>query len=57
LRAIAYRGEASTYEIELATGKTLRATLSNTARGRVPHAVGETVALSWEPPSGVVLTS
>jgi len=57
LRAIAYRGEASTYEIELATGKTLRATLSNTARGRAPHAVGETVALSWEPASGVVLTS
>jgi putrescine transport system ATP-binding protein len=55
VRGIAYRGEASTYEIELANGKRLRVTMPNTAR-RVPSfAAGQTVALSFEPGACVVL--
>lgn len=57
VRSVAYRGEASTYEIALATGKIMRATLSNTERRAAPFAVGQSVALSWEPAACVVLAS
>ncbi|HEX7967258.1 MAG TPA: ABC transporter ATP-binding protein [Stellaceae bacterium] len=52
--AIAYRGEASSYEIELATGKMLRATVPNTKRRAVPFAVGQSVGLVFEPGACVV---
>jgi len=55
IRAIAYRGEASTYEVELATGKVLRATWPNIERRAPPFAVGETIRLGFEPGAGVVL--
>ena len=55
VRAMADRGEASTYEIELPTGKMLRVSASNTdRRGRV-YAPGEAVALGWDPAAAIVL--
>jgi len=54
IAAIAYRGEASSYEIELATGRTLRATLPNTRRRAPPFAVGQSVGLTFEPGACVV---
>jgi putrescine transport system ATP-binding protein len=56
LRGAAYRGEASTFEIELPTGKLLRVTLPNTAAQARPYALGEAVTLGWEPAAAVVLT-
>ena len=56
IRAVAYRGEASTYEIDLAGGKVLRATLANSARHVQPFAVGQAIFLGWEPAAGVVLS-
>ncbi len=56
VRALAFRGEASDVEIELASGKVLRATLANTARrDNAPVAVGQEITLSWAPESGIVL--
>ena len=54
IAAIAYRGEASSYEIELATGKMLRATVPNTKRRAAPFAVGQSVGLVFEPGACVV---
>jgi putrescine transport system ATP-binding protein len=54
ITAIAYRGEASSYEIELATGRSLRATLPNTRRRTPPFTVGQTVGLTFEPAACVV---
>ena len=51
----AYRGEASTYEVELAGGKLLRVTLTNTQRTIRPLAAGQAVTLAFEPAAAVVL--
>jgi putrescine transport system ATP-binding protein len=56
VRGVAYRGEASTYEIELATGKLLRMTLPNTLRQAEPLRSGEMVQLAFAPAAGVVLS-
>jgi putrescine transport system ATP-binding protein len=55
VRGTAYRGEASTYEVELAGGKLLRVTLTNTRRSAQPFAAGQAVALAFEPAAAVVL--
>ncbi len=55
VRAIAYRGEASTIEIELARGKLLRATQPNTAREAPALTLGQPIAVAWDPASAVVL--
>src|SRR5260370_41803903 len=55
IAAIAYRGDASSYEIELATGRTLRATLPNTRRRAPPFAVGQSIGLAFQPVACVVL--
>jgi putrescine transport system ATP-binding protein len=56
VRAVAYRGEASTYEVELATGKVLRVSLANTERRRIPAlAEGDAASLAFSPASAVVL--
>jgi len=55
VRGMAYRGEASTYEVELASGKTLRVSLSNTARQQALFAAGNAVTLGFAPASAVVL--
>ena len=49
MRGAAYRGEASTYEVELASGKVLRVTQVNAARQAQPYAAGETVSLAFAP--------
>jgi putrescine transport system ATP-binding protein len=56
VRAMAYRGEASTYEVALETGKVLRVTVANTGRGSMatPHE-GAAVSLAFAPGAGVVL--
>ncbi len=55
VRGAAYRGEASTYEVELAGGKLLRVTLVNAARRAPPYGAGEAVALAFAPAAAVVL--
>ncbi|MGO8915628.1 MAG: ABC transporter ATP-binding protein [Stellaceae bacterium] len=55
VRGAAYRGEASTYEVELASGKVLRVTQVNAARQAQPYAAGETVSLAFAPAAAVVL--
>jgi putrescine transport system ATP-binding protein len=55
--AIAYRGDASTYEIELATGKILHAMAPNTERHARPFAVGQPVGLAFAPEAAVLLQS
>ena len=55
VRSAAYRGEASTYEIELASGRLVRVTLPNATRLNQPLAAGQAVALSWAPAAGVLL--
>ena len=55
VRAMAYRGEASTYEVELASGKLLRVSQPNTARQAQAFAVGQAVALGFAPAACVVL--
>jgi putrescine transport system ATP-binding protein len=55
VRGMAYRGEASTYEIELASGKLLRVSVPNTARQRRDYAPGEAVTLGFAPAAAVVL--
>jgi putrescine transport system ATP-binding protein len=55
VRAMAYRGEASTYEVELETGKVLRVTVANTERESVAAPEGAAVSVSFAPGAGVVL--
>jgi putrescine transport system ATP-binding protein len=55
ISAIAYRGEASSYEVELTGGRTLRATLPNTKRRAPPFTIGQQVGLAFEPGACVVL--
>jgi putrescine transport system ATP-binding protein len=55
VRGAAYRGEASTYEVELASGKLLRVTQVNLARRTQPYAAGESVSLGFAPAAAVVL--
>jgi putrescine transport system ATP-binding protein len=55
VRGAAYRGEASTYEVELASGKLLRVTLPNTGRRTEGYATGQGVMLAFAPAAAVVL--
>ena len=55
VRSMSYRGEASTYEVELAGGKIVRVTLPNATRQQRRFAVGDAVTLAFAPDSGVVL--
>jgi putrescine transport system ATP-binding protein len=55
VRGAAYRGEASTYEVELEGGKVLRVTEVNAARRARPRAAGEAVTLAFAPAAAVVL--
>jgi putrescine transport system ATP-binding protein len=55
VRGIAYRGEASDIEIELASGKKLRVTVANAARQRATFTQGQTLALDWSAEASVVL--
>ena len=55
MRGVAYRGEASTAEIELANGRLLRVTVANTG-GALP-APGTSVFLSFAPDAARVLQS
>ncbi len=61
VRRIAYRGEASDVEVELGTGKLVRAFLANVEsadierRGRPSFAPGQQVELGWARAAGVVL--
>jgi putrescine transport system ATP-binding protein len=56
VRDVAYRGEASTYVIELPTGKVVRATLSNVARRITSvYGGGQAVTVAWGASAGVVL--
>ncbi|MBV8402724.1 MAG: ABC transporter ATP-binding protein [Gammaproteobacteria bacterium] len=57
VREIAYMGDMSIYLVQIASGKMLRVTLPNTARGgERPIAREESVWLSWHGSSPVVLT-
>jgi putrescine transport system ATP-binding protein len=56
VRGVAYRGEASTLEVELSSGKILRVSVANSARQLQPRTIGNRVALGWDPASVVVLT-
>jgi len=56
VRGIAYRGEASDIEIELATGKVVRATVANADRpARSALTIGQPVFLGWRRDAAVVL--
>jgi putrescine transport system ATP-binding protein len=55
VRGALYRGEASTYEIELVGGKLVRVTLPNTGRTAAAYAAGEGVTLAFPPEAAVVL--
>ena len=55
VRGIAYRGEASDIEIELASGKKVRVTVANAARHRANFTQGQALALDWSAESCVVL--
>jgi putrescine transport system ATP-binding protein len=57
VRGSAYRGEATTFEVELATGMVLRVSLANSARRREAHRLGDQVRLGWEPAAAVVLSA
>jgi putrescine transport system ATP-binding protein len=56
IRGFAYRGETSIFEVELATGRVLRASVTNKARTREMHALSDQVTLGWDPTAVVVLT-
>jgi ABC-type Fe3+/spermidine/putrescine transport system ATPase subunit len=56
IRGFAYRGEASTLEVELATGRVLRASVANNARRVGTHELGDHVTVGWDPAAVVVLT-
>jgi putrescine transport system ATP-binding protein len=53
--AVAYRGEASTYRVALASGKILRVTVPNSARGRAQFAERQEVSLGWSAEAAMVL--
>jgi putrescine transport system ATP-binding protein len=53
--ASAYRGDSSTYEVELPTGKILHAMVPNIARHAPPFAVGQAIGLAFAPDAGIVL--
>ena len=56
VRGIAYRGEASDVEVEMAGGKIVRVTLANAdRRERAALAAGQPVALGWGRDAAVVL--
>jgi putrescine transport system ATP-binding protein len=55
VRDVAYRGEASTCRIELKTGKVVRVTLPNAARGAAAPVPEAPVWLSWPADAAVVL--
>lgn len=61
VRSTAYRGEASDIEVELNTGKVVRAFLANVerfdieSRGRASFAPGQPVELGWARTAGMVL--
>ncbi len=55
VRSRSYRGEVSTYEVELLGGKILRVTLPNTTRQERHFSAGDAVTLAFEPGCGVVL--
>ena len=55
VRDVAYRGEASTLQIELATGKVVRVTLANSAAGAASLAAQAPVWLAWPAEAAVVL--
>ncbi len=57
VKGVAYRGEASTYQVELGGGKIMRVSLPNAERRAAPFAVGQPVSLAFDPGAGVVLTS
>jgi putrescine transport system ATP-binding protein len=57
IRGSAYRGEASTLEVELATGTVLRVSVANNARRRETHGLGDRVTFGWDPAAVVVLTA
>ncbi|ASG21914.1 polyamine ABC transporter ATP-binding protein [Nitrospirillum amazonense] len=57
VREIAYLGDISIYQIDLASGKRVRATAPNvTRRTELPITWDDEVWLSWRPFAGVVLT-
>jgi putrescine transport system ATP-binding protein len=53
--AVAYRGEASTYRVALASGKIVRVTVPNSARGRAQFAEHQEVSLAWSAEAAMVL--
>ena len=55
IESIAYRGEASTYRVALATGKVLRVTVPNRARDAGALEPGSPVHLSWNADAALVL--
>jgi putrescine transport system ATP-binding protein len=55
VRGLSYRGEVSTYVVELVGGKTVRVTLPNTTREQRRVSPGEAVSLAFEPGCAVVL--
>ncbi|HLI22938.1 MAG TPA: ABC transporter ATP-binding protein [Stellaceae bacterium] len=58
VRGLAYRGEASDVEIELASGKLMRATIANAdPQARAALALGQRIFLGWRREAGVVLES
>ncbi len=57
VKEIGYKGDVSTYLVEIASGKLLRVTLPNSAReGEDRISRNETVALWWHSASPIVLT-
>ncbi|MBF0093919.1 MAG: TOBE domain-containing protein, partial [Alphaproteobacteria bacterium] len=55
---IGYLGGVSIYHVRLASGRIVKAQLTNLARlTTTPLAWGQEVYLSWQPSSGLVLTS
>jgi putrescine transport system ATP-binding protein len=58
VRGVAYRGEASDVEIELASGKLMRAAIANADRqSRTTLAQGQKIFVGWRREAGVVLES
>jgi putrescine transport system ATP-binding protein len=55
IRAFAYRGEASTYEVELPGGQVVRATLANNGSPGTGFGQGQPVRLSFDPAAARVL--
>jgi putrescine transport system ATP-binding protein len=57
LRTVAYRGEASTCEIELPAGRLVRVTVPNSGGGAGAFSPGATVSLSFAPDAARMLQS